>query len=159
MRLAGNDEALPYDLLLEADPSRAAIDAYLHAPGAKLFVLPHDPSESPASVDSIQAVLALLPISDACLEIKNIAVAEEARGLGLGRMLLDFARQYARKNEYKVLRIGTGNSSLDQLRIYQKAGFRMKSILPDFFVKNYPEPLFENGLQCRDMVVLEQDLT
>ncbi|MFC0472483.1 histidine phosphatase family protein [Halalkalibacter kiskunsagensis] len=28
----------------------------------------------------------------------------------------------------------------------------------DFFIKHYPEEIFENGIQCRDMIRLSQDL-
>lgn len=52
-----------------------------------------------------------------------------------------------------ALMIGTGNSSLAQLRLYQRLGFRIVSIVPDFFA-NYPEPIYENGILCRDMVRL-----
>lgn len=30
----------------------------------------------------------------------------------------------------------------------------MKEIHHDYFIDNYAEPIFENGIQCRDMVRL-----
>ncbi|KHF37127.1 putative N-acetyltransferase YvbK [Paenibacillus sp. P1XP2] len=51
--------------------------------------------------------------------------------------------------------VRTGNSSLNQLGLYQKCGFRMVRIERDYFVNNYPEPIFENGIPCRDQIVLE----
>ena len=34
----------------------------------------------------------------------------------------------------------------------------MKSIDIDYFVKYYEEPIFENDIQCKDMVRLEMEL-
>lgn len=56
---------------------------------------------------------------------------------------------------FETVEIGTGNSSIDQLAFYQKCGFRIAAIDPDFFIRHYPEPIFENGIQCRDMIRLE----
>lgn len=53
-----------------------------------------------------------------------------------------------------TLVVGTGNSSFDQLALYQKCGFRMKGIIEDYFIEHYEEPIFENGIQCRDMIRL-----
>ena len=57
----------------------------------------------------------------------------------------------------RALDIGTGNSSLDQLALYQKLGFRITGIVADFF-DDYPEPFVENGIACRDMVRLQVEL-
>ncbi len=59
---------------------------------------------------------------------------------------------------YKTLEVCTGNSSIGQLALYQKCGFRMSGIERDFFIKHYHEPIFENGIQCRDRVRLTQEL-
>lgn len=53
------------------------------------------------------------------------------------------------------IEIGTGNSSIQELALYQKCGFRLKEIIHDYFVDNYDEPIFENSIQCRDMVLLQ----
>ncbi|PKL30065.1 MAG: GNAT family N-acetyltransferase, partial [Spirochaetae bacterium HGW-Spirochaetae-10] len=66
--------------------------------------------------------------------------------------------EWAQKNGSRSIVIGTGNSSLTQLSLYQKLGFRMDHIIKDFFTDNYSEPIVENGLLCRDMVVLKRDL-
>jgi hypothetical protein len=41
-----------------------------------------------------------------------------------------------------------------QLTFYQRAGFRVVAVEPDYFLQHYPEPLFENGLQHRDRLRL-----
>lgn len=55
---------------------------------------------------------------------------------------------------FHTIEIGTGNSSIQRLALYQKCGFRMASIDHDFFLKHYDEPIYENGIQCMDMVRL-----
>jgi len=68
------------------------------------------------------------------------------------------AIQVAKTKGYKTIEIGTGNSSLGQLALYQKCGFRIVGVDRDFFVRHYQDEIFENGIQCRDMVRLSQDL-
>ena len=49
--------------------------------------------------------------------------------------------------------MGTGTFGY-QLAFYQRQGFRATGIDRDFFVKNYPEPIFEDGIQLFDMLRL-----
>ena len=56
-----------------------------------------------------------------------------------------------------AVEIRTSNSSLDQLALYQKLGFRITGIVAGFF-DDYPEPIVENGIACRDMVRLRVEL-
>lgn len=143
-RLRG-DEPLPMDLLLEADPSEALVLEY--ATNGFCYVAERHGERIGTYV--------LLPLSETVIEIKNIALAAPARGKGYGKQLLKHAMAEAHSMRYEAIEIGTGNSSLDQLAFYQKCGFRMVSIDRDFFVRHYPEPIFENGIQCRDMIRLE----
>jgi ribosomal protein S18 acetylase RimI-like enzyme len=89
----------------------------------------------------------------------NIAVREDCRGIGLGRRLLGHAIGLAEAKGGRVVEVGTGNSSFDALAFYQRAGFRIVGVIRDFFTDNYPEPIVENGIRCRDMVRLELELT
>ncbi|HEY8415097.1 MAG TPA: hypothetical protein VIK99_04920 [Thermaerobacter sp.] len=74
-------------------------------------------------------------------------------------LLIGHAIETARQQGYKTIEIGTGNSSIGQLALYQKFGFRITGIDRDFFVRRYRKPIWENGIQCRDMIRLSQDLT
>ncbi|SFC35396.1 Acetyltransferase (GNAT) family protein [Bacillus sp. OV322] len=100
----------------------------------------------------------LLPTRPETAELVNVAVAKEKRGKGIGKELVMHAIKSAKEKGYKTIEAGTGNSSIDQLALYQKCGFRMNSIDRDFFIKHYHEEIYENGIQCRDMVRLSQDL-
>lgn len=64
----------------------------------------------------------------------------------------------AKKQGYKTIEVGTGNSGASQLMLYQKCGFRITHVDRDFFVRHYEEPIEENGLPCVDMIRLSQDL-
>lgn len=92
------------------------------------------------------------------MEIANIAVYPEFQGKGYGKVLLLDAIENARSNGFTTIKICTGNSSIKQLALYQKCGFRMAHIDCDYFIHNYPEPIFENGIQCFDRIHLVLDL-
>jgi len=108
--------------------------------------------------DVVVGVFVLVPIEGTLWELKNIAVSEEWQGKGVGKALITAAITSARELGAEKLEVGTGNSSISQLAFYQKAGFRMQRIARNFFTLNYDEPIFENGIQCRDMVILMVEL-
>lgn len=92
------------------------------------------------------------------LEIKNIAVAVDAQGHGIGKLFLEFLIQEARFREYNYMSVATGNSSLGPLALYQKAGFRIIGVTPDYFVDLYAERIEEHGIHCRDRIHLHLNL-
>jgi ribosomal protein S18 acetylase RimI-like enzyme len=106
----------------------------------------------------IIGVYVLLPTRPETIELVNIAVDEKQKGKGIGKQLVLHAIENAKQQGYKTMEIGTGNSSIRQLALYQKCGVRITGVDRDFFVKHYPEPIFENGIQCRDMIRLSQEL-
>lgn len=141
-------ENAPFDLLELADPSRRQVELYLKQ--GRCFVLKLE--------NEITGVLVLSEISPEKLEVKNIAISEVHQGKGYGKNLLMLAKDMALDSGYQKLMIATGNSSIGQLVLYQKMGFEMVEIVKDHFVKNYPEPIYENGIQCKHQVVLEMDI-
>ncbi|TWT24722.1 GNAT family N-acetyltransferase [Planomicrobium sp. CPCC 101110] len=145
IRLLRKNEPLPMDLLLEADPSEELILSY--AATGFCYAAEHQGERVGAYI--------LLPLTDTAIEIKNIALETSRRGKGYGKELLNHALSEALRMGYETVEIGTGNSSIGQLALYQKCGFRIAAIDRDFFIRHYPEPIFENGIQCRDMIRLE----
>lgn len=143
------DSEIPYELLLLADETKEAIDHYIF--NCDIYLL-QDGTEN-------IAVMALYKNSDTELEIKNIAVIESYRSKGIGSILIDKAREIALDNHYKVLSVGTSDTGFQQIRFYEKNGFMKTGIRKDFFIENYPSPIYENGLQMRDMVLLTHHLT
>lgn len=139
---------IPFDLLLSADPSRENILKYIQRSTVFKAMLNGD----------IIGCYVLFSHDESAVEIKNIAVNDRFQGNGIGTRLLRHAIERSKENKFKRIIIGTGNSSLRQLYLYQKAGFRITQIRPDFFVENYEEEIWENGLQCRDMLILTMEI-
>lgn len=142
------DEQPPIDLLLLADPSEKLVKDYMER--GECFV-------AEISKQTI-GVYVLLQTRPATIEIINIAVEECCHGKGMGKQLVMDAIKNARLKGFKTIEIGTGNSSIDQLALYQKCGFRITGIDKNYFIRNYTEEIFENGIQCCDMIRLSQDL-
>ncbi|AZN43739.1 N-acetyltransferase [Paenibacillus albus] len=153
IRQLRKDEPLPYELLLLADPERQAIDAYA---GRSLCIVAEEAEGEPGG--KFVGTYMLLATRPQTVEIMNIAVREDKQGLGLGRRMLEHAILNSKEQGYSLLEIGTGNSSLGQLGLYQKCGFRIVGIESDYFVKHYSEPIIENGIPCRDMIRLRMEL-
>lgn len=148
IRLLHVDEQPPMELLLLADPSQELVEAYMKR--GQCFVAEID--------DSIIGVYVLLPTRPDTIELVNIAVDENEQGKGLGKELVNHAIANAKLLGFKTIEVGTGNSSVGQLALYQKCGFRITGVDRDFFIRHYSEEIFENGIQVMDMIRLSQDL-
>lgn len=146
-RLAAGQEP-PYELLLLADPSRTLVDAYLQNGECYLAYLE----------DELVGQYVWMEREPGVMEIMNIAVGETHQGRGIGKQLLHHAKREATRRKASVLEIGTGNSSVYQLLLYQKCGFRLHRIDHDFFVRHYEDEIIENGILCRDMIRLRMKL-
>lgn len=139
---------IPYNLLLQADPSIDSIKEYVHSG----FIYG-------AYVNgTIIGIYILLKTRPFTLELMNISIDENYQGKGIGKQLIFNAIEESRRLKAKTLEVGTGNSSIDQLALYQKCGFRINYIDKDYFKKYYEEPIYENGIQCTDMIRLSIDL-
>ncbi|PSR32086.1 MAG: GNAT family N-acetyltransferase [Sulfobacillus benefaciens] len=148
IRCLNHSEPWPLSLLQLADPSQAVIESYMAR--ADCFVAEHDCEPV--------GVYVLLDTRPQTVELVNVAVREDKQGQGLGKQLVLHAIETARYRRYKVIEVGTGNSSIGQLALYQKCGFRICGIDRDFFTVHYAEPIYENGIQCRDMIRLSMHL-
>jgi GNAT superfamily N-acetyltransferase len=93
---------------------------------------------------------------DPC-ELVDLAIAPERHGQGLGKKLVAWLVEEARRRGKRQLLVGTANASIGNIAFYQKCGFRMDHIRRDYFWY-YREPHYENGIQIRDMLVFSYDL-
>lgn len=139
-------EFLPY--LVMADESESVVKEYI-AEGQMFAIM--------AGSDSVAGVALFVEDSEGVIELKNIALDPQFRGMGLGKQVINLAFEIFREKGFRQMMVGTANSSIANLAFYQKAGFRMAEIRKDFFLK-YPEPIFEDGIQAVDMVVFEREL-
>lgn len=148
IRQLSNHENPPMELLLAADPSQKIVDEYLKR--GRCFIA--------ESRNQRIGVYVLLPTRPQTIEIVNLAVEARHQGNGIGKRLLRHAIQTAQAMSYTTIEIGTGNSSIGQLALYQKCGFRIVGVDLNFFLRHYEEEIVENGIRCTDMIRLSQDI-
>ncbi|WP_062748055.1 GNAT family N-acetyltransferase [Shouchella tritolerans] len=142
-------EPLPWSLLLLADPSEKLVQDYCRR--GTCYVAEDEEG-------TIIGEYVLVPTRPDTVELVNVAVEEAHQGKKIGKQLVSHAVATAKKEGYKTIEVGTGNSGANQLMLYQKCGFRITHVDRDFFVRHYEEPIEENGLPCVDMIRLSQDI-
>lgn len=133
----------PIELLLLADPSEDKVRSYLF--GSKCFVA--------SSNGAVVGSCVVQPRGAGAHELMSIAVQPAHQKSGYGTALLKWVVDFFHKSGASQIEVGTGTFGY-QLAFYQRHGFRVTSIDHDFFVKNYPEPIFEDGIQLFDMLRL-----
>lgn len=131
-------------LLLLADPSEVMIANYLD--GGALYVLYED---------GVPACVAVVTdYAPGACELKNLATDPVRQNRGhAGRMLRFLFETCAAR--YNVMYLGT---SEQMIPYYTRFGFVPSHTVPNFFVDFYPEPIFEDGVQCVDMFYLKRPL-
>ena len=146
MKIRRITEEYPLELLILADPSKNIIQQYIER--GECYV--------GEAKEEIVGVFVLLPTRPETVELVNIAIAEKHQGKGFGKALTKEAIIKAKEQGYKVIEVGTGNSSIEQLALYQKCGFRITGVDINFFPIHYEEEIIENGITCVDMIRLTQ---
>jgi lactoylglutathione lyase len=132
-------------LFAEAEDSTAQLDAYLGA-GEVLVAVDGD------------GVVGHLQLVDG--EIKNMAVDAVHRRRGIGRRLIEAAVEQVRAEGRTTLAVATAAADAGNLRFYQRAGFRLRSVERDAFTPatGYPAPVLIDGVELRDRVRLDRDV-
>lgn len=118
IRPLSQNESIPYNLLLLADPSKDIIDKYISS--AEVYIA--------ALKENIVGAYVLYPVNPDTVEIKNIAVDPKHQGNGIGKLLLTDAAKTAKDKGFNRIIIGTANASIAQLYLYQKQGFEITEI-------------------------------
>jgi ribosomal protein S18 acetylase RimI-like enzyme len=145
-KLQSKDD-IPFNLLLLADETREAIEKYIY--NSDVYVLTKKEELQPV------AVFVLYKISETEIEIKNIAVAEVFQDKGIGSYLISEIRNIAKKENFNSIIVGTPDIALRQINFYQKNGFTKCGRRKNFFIDNYSEPIFEDGIMLKDMIILK----
>ena len=140
-------EALPWDLLLNADPDRAIVAVYLSA--SRVFVAEN-------GEQAILGVLVLMPLPEAHhYEIMNVSVDPVHFRQGIGRALMTYALADIKARDVQaVIWIRTGDLTIEAIGLYESVGFEIVEVVKDYFVDHYAEPIYENGQLLRNQVVM-----
>ena len=138
--------------LLELADEPAPLDTYLQA--GDLYGV-----TDAVTGESLAAVL-VVRRDDGIPELRAVAVAEAEQGNGVGTRLVNHVFDRLRAAGDTTVIVGTASSGIRQLAFYQRLGFRLTHIEPDFFTteKGYPADLAENSIPTRDMVWMARPL-
>ena len=133
-------------LFAEAEDSPAQLDSYIDSGrvlGAWL-------------ADDLIGHLQLVPHDRHTVELKNMAVAEQLRGAGIGSALVDAALAAAAEAGATTMVVATAAADIGNLRFYQRCGFRFTSVERDAFIAatGYPEQIAIGGIVLRDRLWL-----
>lgn len=133
-------------LLLEADDAEEHMSGYLDR-GELLEI---------HGADGVIGVVVLVREADE-VEIWNIALVEDYRGRGLGRVAIGAIADRCTRAGASHLTVGTSDCSLGTIAFYRKAGFRFAGVRQGYFDTN-PMAVVENGIRARDMVMFRMAL-
>lgn len=140
-----NNKKRYIDLLLLGDEDEKTIDKYLER--GEMYILDDN---------GIKAECVVTDEGSKILEIKNIAVSPKFQKQGYGKKLIEFITEKYSEN-FSVIQAGTGDSPLT-IPFYEKCGFRKSHIVKNFFIDNYKNPIYEEGVQLIDMIYLQKNL-
>lgn len=147
MKIANiSHEEAPRELMSLADPSPEHIESYLA--DSTVFV---------GEWSDERVVVAAVFIQNGQVELKNLAVKQAVQNLGLGTLMLTYLLDYADRMGVQRMTVAISSSSLRHLKFYERLGFRIGGIEPDFFI-GYDPPIYENGIRCLDRLQLCMDL-
>lgn len=137
------DKKKNLDLLLLADPEEEAIDKYIN--DCEVFEFYHE--------DILVGQGAIKQLSSTIYEIKNFAIYEKFHNCGYGKILINLlCKKYLENFKNIEILVGTSKQGVG---FYKKCGFQFSHVIKDFFITNYKQPIFENGIQCKDMFYLK----
>ena len=138
---------IPIPLLLEGDPSEQSVRSYLGGSWCYAAIL-----------DGLVVGACLVEaVGESTAEVHNVSVMPEHHRKGIGTELLQFALLDLPTKHVRRVELGTGTFGY-QLTYYQRLGFRVDSVVKDHFLINYPEPIYEDGIQHKDQLRLYIEL-
>ena len=140
-----NKKDLPWSLLLDADPDKEKVQVYVSRGSGWIW------KEKEKTIGVLIYVA-----REKEYEIVNVAVAPTYQGKGIGGKLLETAFQKLSQlaSSQTQIIIRTGSTSSAALHLYQKMGYVEIGRVKDYFIHHYSKPIFENGEQLRDQVIL-----
>jgi GNAT superfamily N-acetyltransferase len=96
---------------------------------------------------------------DGEIELKSMAVAEDLRGSGIGTRLVEHALAAYREMGYQRMIVATAAADIDNLRFYQRRGFRFDGFDRDAFTAETGyDGIVIDGIPLLDRVWFAQPL-
>jgi len=138
---------IPFELLLLADETVEAIDRYVH--DSDCYVV-----RMSASSEQIAAFV-LQGLNEREIELKNLAVSTNLQRRGIGTRIITEIRKIVKEKGYSILWVGTPDVAFRQVSFYEKSGFHKAGLKVNFFIENYQAPIFDHGVQLKDMLLLK----
>lgn len=133
------------ELLMEADPEESMIRSYLFQ--SELYGAFFE--------GKTVGIVAVSYVNDCCCEIKNISVISEFQRKGIGREIIEYlTEEFSKKYDYII--VGTAKCSRAPIKFYENCGFVYTHTLKNYFIDNYSEPIFDNGILCIDMIYFKK---
>jgi GNAT superfamily N-acetyltransferase len=88
------------------------------------------------------------------IELKSIAVLPHRRRRGIGRALVGHVLAICRSEGARAVTVATATADIDNIRFYQRCGFRATSVERNAFTeaKGYPRGLEADGIPVRDSI-------
>lgn len=137
------DKHILMPLFLLADPCENMVYKYLDK--SRVFAVFQDGEPVCAAV--------MADLGEGQAELKNIAVKESLQNKGFASAMLAYIfNVYG--NGYHVIFVGTSEKGVS---FYEQFGFAYSHKQAGFFTDNYPEPIYEDGSLCRDMIYLKKE--
>lgn len=101
----------PKDELVLSNPVEEIINK-----GGKIYYALYD--------NEIMGTVSLIKMNATTFELSKMAVTERAQGLGIGKKLLEFCIQEAKKNEIQKFILYSNRQLKPALRLYESFGFK-----------------------------------
>lgn len=84
--------------------------------------------------------------------------ALDGKVCGIGCALVEHVCRHARERGAAAVEVGTGTGTVN-VGFYEKCGFSGNRTVRGFFTRNYPQPIVEDGIILRDMLILRCDFS
>jgi len=107
-----------YNIPIPDNFSVADIDSIgVQTSAEQVFVLQKD--------DTVFGFVVLRPVTIDCIDLKRLYLTSTQRGKGLGKHLLNYALDFAVRNNYKSIRLETTSRFKEAVALYEKSGFKV----------------------------------
>jgi GNAT superfamily N-acetyltransferase len=110
-----------------------------------------------AELDGALVGAATMRWRDEPCELVELAVDASRQGQGIGRALVTWLLDEARRRGKQAMVVGTANSGIGNIAFYQRCGFRMDHVRPDYFWYD-TTGRSEHGIATRDLLVFRYAL-